>query len=53
MDKDLLNDFIFNTKISATIKYDGTNVGVDEYGMIYGRNKQIKPKTKQYLKTSL
>ena len=41
MPKENLNDAIFNTQIYATVKYDGTNVGRDETGLMYGRNKII------------
>lgn len=48
MPKDQLNDTVFNTQVFATVKFDGTNVGRDETGLMYGRNKTIKPKTKAY-----
>ncbi len=53
MDKNLLNDYIFKNKIYSTLKFDGTNVGIDENGIMYGRNKLIKPNIKTYLKTPL
>lgn len=43
----------FNTQIYASVKYDGTNVGRDETGLMYGRNKTIKSGTKSYQKTPL
>jgi len=33
-----LNDIIFNKMIEASWKYDGTNVGKDPQGNMYGRN---------------
>ena len=30
-----------NTPVTLTQKYDGTNIGVDEFGEIYGRNKMV------------
>lgn len=53
MPRDQLNDALFNTQIYASVKYDGTNVGRDETGLMYGRNKTIKAGTKSYQKTSL
>lgn len=34
-------------------KYDGTNVGKDEYGQMYGRNKMISKNDTTYMKTDL
>ena len=53
MPRDKLNDFLFYTQMYATVKYDGTNVGRDETGFMYGRNKTIKAGTKSYQKTPL
>jgi hypothetical protein len=39
--KDKINDIIFSTPFSASQKFDGTNVGKDADGLMYGRNKMI------------
>ena len=51
--KPALNDFIFNSKVFAAIKYDGTNVGRDEEGKMYGRNLEIHPLADTYQKCKL
>jgi hypothetical protein len=33
-----MNDMLFNQSVAASYKYDGTNVGKDEHGLMYGRN---------------
>ena len=38
---------------SATQKYDGTNVGKDEHGVMYGRNLLIPDKTNSYQSTPI
>lgn len=48
-----LNDMIFNKPVFASIKYDGTNVGLDTDGVMYGRNKKIAAGTKSYQKAPL
>ena len=53
MPKEKLNQAIFETSVFATIKFDGTNVGRDETGLMYGRNKTIKAGTKAYQKAPL
>ena len=37
----------------ASVKYDGTNVGRDETGLMYGRNKTITAGTTLYQRTPL
>merc|ERR1711935_655519 len=39
--------------VIASIKYDGTNVGVDEDGLCYGRRHFLERGQKQYQNTSL
>jgi len=39
---------VFETPVALSQKYDGTNVGRDEDGMMYGRNKLISATTKSY-----
>ena len=39
---------VFETPVALSQKYDGTNVGRDEDGMMYGRNKLISESTKSY-----
>ena len=51
--KPKLNDFIFNSKVYAAIKYDGTNVGIDENGLMYGRNLCIHQDAESYQKCKL
>ena len=51
--KEQLNDWLFNNQVYASVKYDGTNVGRDENGLMYGRNKTIKVGTGSYQKTPL
>lgn len=51
--KEELNDYIFKHPAFASEKYDGTNVGIDTNGLMYGRNKTIPAKTKCYQKTDL
>jgi hypothetical protein len=48
-----LNEVIFERPVYATIKYDGTNLGRDETGLMYGRNKTIQPDATAYQKTPL
>lgn len=38
-----LNAALFETACVATAKFDGTNVGKDERGVMYGRNLVIEP----------
>jgi len=51
--REKLNEFIFEQQVYATIKYDGTNVGRDESGLMYGRNLTIEADAVSYLKTPL
>ncbi len=46
-------DILFKRPLSASHKYDGTNVGKDETGLLYGRNLTISSKVKSYQKTPL
>lgn len=48
-----LNDYIFNTQVYASVKYDGTNFGIDDNKQMYGRNKIIPPTAKSYQKAPL
>lgn len=48
-----MQDLIFNKPIYASIKYDGTNVGIDTDRVMYGRNKKIAKGTKSYQKSPL
>jgi hypothetical protein len=48
-----MHDLIFNKPTYASVKYDGTNVGLDTDGVMYGRNKKIAKGTKSYQKTPL
>jgi hypothetical protein len=48
MPKEQLNDLFFKNLVYASVKYDGTNVGRDETGLMYGRNKTIKAGTGSY-----
>ena len=50
--KELCNQ-VFNVPVTLSQKYDGTNVGKDENGEMYGRNKMIGPKESSYQKTDL
>lgn len=48
-----LRQALFETPCSATQKYDGTNVGQDEHGVLYGRNHTIPADAQTYQKTPL
>ena len=48
-----LSDKLFRNPIEATQKFDGTNVGKDSDGNMYGRNKMIGSQTETYQKMSL
>ena len=50
---EMLNTMFFEERCAASHKYDGTNVGIDEFGVMYGRNQTIASKTKSYQKVSL
>ena len=41
----VLNKMCFETPYAASQKYDGTNVGKDETGLMYGRNLTIPSAT--------
>lgn len=51
--KDRINAHLFERPCEASHKFDGTNVGKDQDGKLYGRNKMINPNAKSYQKTSL
>ena len=51
--KNDLNYLIFNKVYEASWKYDGTNVGKDPEGNMYGRNYMIAPTANSYQKTDL
>jgi hypothetical protein len=44
---------VFETPVTLSQKYDGTNVGKDEYGQLYGRNKMILEPITKYQNTNL
>ena len=44
---------VFETPVTLSQKYDGTNVGKDEYGQLYGRNKMILETETKYQNTDL
>lgn len=48
-----INNTIFNTPLEASQKFDGTNVGKDTNGLMYGRNKMIPGTTNSYQKTKI
>ena len=48
-----LSQKILDTPMTLTQKYDGTNLGVDEFGEIYGRNKMVPATEKNYMKVDL
>ena len=39
--------------VSCTVKVDGTNVGIDATGAVYGRNQMADPSATKYMKTDL
>lgn len=47
------NKWLFESPVTASVKFDGTNVGKDEDGTMYGRNKLIADSAKSYQKTTL
>ena len=51
--KEKLNDALFNCEVYASVKYDGTNIGRDETGLMFGRNKTIKAGTTLYQRAPL
>jgi len=51
--KENLNAHLFERPCEATHKFDGTNVGKDQDGKLYGRNKMVNPNAKSYQKTPL
>jgi len=51
--REKLRAAIFSQPMQATQKYDGTNVGKDENGIMYGRNLLISDSAGNYQKTSL
>ena len=48
-----LKDRVFRNRIEASVKIDGTNVGKDAEGNMYGRNQMVHPGADTYQKTSL
>jgi hypothetical protein len=50
--RNLLNYELFMRPVGKTYKYDGTNLGKDQDGQLYGRNKMVDPDAKFYQKTS-
>ena len=44
---------LLENRIEASFKIDGTNVGKDAEGNIYGRNQMVRPEADSYQKTSL
>ena len=44
---------VFETPVTLSEKYDGTNVGVCEEGKLYGRNKLIPATEKSYQNVDL
>ena len=53
LDVERLCEQLFKVPVTLSQKYDGTNVGRDEYGDCYGRNKMIGDKESSYQKTDL
>jgi len=51
--KSKINDIMFNMPIEASQKFDGTNVGKDTNGLMYGRNKMIPFNAGSYQKTNI
>lgn len=51
--KEKLEDIFLKTPVYATEKLDGTNVALDEAGVLYGRRVVIPPDKNEYQKTSL
>lgn len=51
--KDRINAHLFERPCEASHKFDGTNVGKDQDGNLYGRNKMINMNAQSYQKTSL
>ena len=51
--KSKINDIMFNMPIEASQKFDGTNVGKDTNGLMYGRNKMIPFTAGSYQKTNI
>ena len=52
MPRAMLNFELFERPVEGTHKFDGTNLGKDQDGQLYGRNKMVDPKAKSYQKTS-
>ena len=48
-----LKDRVLGSRVEASVKIDGTNVGKDAEGNIYGRNQMVQPGADTYQKTSL
>ena len=44
---------VFETPVSLSQKFDGTNVGVDQEGQIFGRNKMVDKSEETYMKVDL
>lgn len=48
-----IDNMLFGRTVAASQKYDGTNVGKDEFDVMYGRNQTIAATTASYQKTPL
>jgi len=46
--RNILNSQLFDRPVEGAHKFDGTNVGKDQDGMLYGRNKMINPNSASY-----
>ena len=53
IDVEKLCQQVFKVPVSLSQKFDGTNVGIDEFGDCYGRNKMIGAKESSYQKTDM
>lgn len=51
--KESYNAHLFERPCEASHKFDGTNVGKDQDGRLYGRNKMVNPNAQSYQKTPL
>lgn len=53
LEKNKLKNTLLDSEVFYCEKYDGTNVGIDQYGNLYGRTLMIDPAKKKYQKTCL
>jgi hypothetical protein len=51
--REKLSTILFEVPVQATQKFDGTNVGKDEHGVMYGGTLQIPESAGNYQKTPL